>query len=207
MDPVCNPMQRQEPSARIHAGVNMDVKRAMLMPHERGTSFVNPLQGKHMSVMPTKVWATLIVASLLNVANANDYYPAHSNVQLTNYGVSSGHAPSQVYSPAATPGNYQPGGQYPQLHAPLYPSPVQYTPPYNGGTIITNQAFAPHEMLYPHTYRAMYPPFYHKVNGGWIWTPFGFRQHENWKLQGTEVTVKYRSHYPVFGGYHPPRIR
>lgn len=95
-------------------------------------------------------------------------------------------------------------GQYPQIGAPLYPSPVQYTPAYNGGTVITNQAFAPHEMLYPHTYHAMYPPFYYKVKGGWFWTPFGVRQHEDWKLQGTEVTVKYRSHYPLFSGYHPP---
>jgi len=33
------------------------------------------------------------------------------------------------------------GSQYPQLHAPLYPSPVQNTPSWNGGTIITNQGF------------------------------------------------------------------
>jgi len=105
------------------------------------------------------------------------------------------------------PGTYVPGQQYPQLNAPLYPSPVQHTPAWNGGTVITNQALAPHEMLYPHTYHAMYPPFHHKVKGGWIWTPFGFRQHERWELQGTEVTVKYRSHYPVFGGFHPPVVR
>ena len=81
---------------------------------------------------------------------------------------------------------------------------MQYTPAWNGGTVITNQAFAPHEMLYPHTYHAMYPPFYYKVKGSWFWTPFGVRQHENWKLQGTEVTVKYRSSYPLFSSYHPP---
>ena len=97
-------------------------------------------------------------------------------------------------------------GRYPQLNAPLYPSPVQYTPPYSGGTVITNQALAPHEMLYPHTYHAMYPPFYYKVKGGWFWTPFGMRQHERWKLQGTEVNVKYRSHYPLLGGFVPPRV-
>lgn len=97
-------------------------------------------------------------------------------------------------------------GQYPQLNAPLYPSPVQYTAPWTGGTVITNQAFAPHEMLYPHTYHAMYPPFYHKVKGSWIVTPFGVRQHEHWKLQGTEVTVKYRSSYPVFSNFVPPRV-
>ncbi|HWL09802.1 MAG TPA: hypothetical protein VNQ76_15450 [Planctomicrobium sp.] len=162
--------------------------------------------GKHMSVMPTKGWVVLAVVSLMNVAHAQE--PAGSGVQLAHHhGVGAHPTHSQVYSPAATPGVYPPGGQYPQLHAPLYPSPVQNPSTWQSGTIITNQAFAPHEMLYPHTYRAMYPPFYHKVSGGWFWTPFGFRQHENWKLQGTEVTVKYRSHYPVFGGFHPPRVK
>lgn len=94
---------------------------------------------------------------------------------------------------------------YPQLHAPLYPSPVQHTPTWNGGTIITNQAFAPHEMLHSHTYRAMYGPFYYRVKGGWIWTPFGVRQHEQVKLEGTEVEVKYKSHYPLLSGFRRPR--
>ncbi len=82
---------------------------------------------------------------------------------------------------------------YPRLNAPLYPSPVQYAPPWNGGSIITNQALAPHEMLYPHQYRAMYPPFYYKVVGHWVVTPMGVKQAEIWKLQGTEVKVKYHS--------------
>ena len=144
--------------------------------------------------------AAMLAVSLMNVASAQD-----SVVPAGHFGA---YQPAQnvtVDSPAQ-PGTYVPGGQYPQLNAPLYPSPVQYTPPWNGGTIITNQALAPHEMLYPHTYHAMYPPFYHKVKGGWFWTPFGFRQHEHWELQGTEVTVKYRSHYPLFGGFHPPAI-
>jgi hypothetical protein len=96
-------------------------------------------------------------------------------------------------------------GMYPALGAPLYPCPVQNTPPWNGGTIITNQAFAPHEMLYPHRYHAMYPPFYYKVRGCWLWTPFGMRQHEHWELQGTEVKVNYRSRIGLFSGFHPPR--
>jgi len=95
-------------------------------------------------------------------------------------------------------------GQYPQLNAPLYPSPVQHVPSWTGGTVITNQAFAPHELLYPHEYHSMYGPFHYKVKGCWIWTPFGMRQHEQWKLQGTEVRVKYRSHYKLFSGFHPP---
>lgn len=93
---------------------------------------------------------------------------------------------------------------YPVLGAPLYPSPVQYTPPWTGGTVITNQALAPHEMLYPHKYHAMYGPFYYNVRGSWIVTPFGVRQHEKWKLEGTHVKVKYHPHHKLFSGFHPP---
>jgi hypothetical protein len=96
-----------------------------------------------------------------------------------------------------------PACQYPKLNAPLYPSPSQFNPPYTGGAIITNQALAPHEMLYPHKYHAMYGPFYYRVRGHWFMTPVGMRQHEQWELQGTEVCVKYRSHYAPFSGFHP----
>jgi hypothetical protein len=98
----------------------------------------------------------------------------------------------------------QPG--YVQLGAPLYPSPRPNIPIWTGSTMITNQAFAPHEMLYPHTYRATFPPFYHRVKGCWILTPFGIRSHERWELQGTQVQVKYRSQYPglLKGHWHPP---
>lgn len=99
------------------------------------------------------------------------------------------------------------GGRYPTLNAPLYPSPVQYTPPWTGGTIITNQALAPHEMLYPHKYHAMYGPFYYKVRGSWFVTPCGVHQHEKWKLEGTQVKVKYHSHHRLFSGFHPPVSR
>lgn len=94
---------------------------------------------------------------------------------------------------------------YPSPKAGLYPSPVQNTPTWNGQTIITNQAFAPHEMLYPHKYHAMYGPYYYKVRGGFIWTPFGMRTHERWELQGTEVEVKYHDRIKLFSGFHPPR--
>lgn len=124
-------------------------------------------------------------------------------------------APVNSGAPAATgsaPGSGAPQlnpyginvGQYPQLNAPLYPSPVQHVPHSTGGTIITNQAFAPHELLYPHEYHSMYGPFHYQVKGCWVWTPFGMRQHEQWKLQGTEVRVKYRSHYKLFSGFCPP---
>ncbi|MCA8988413.1 MAG: hypothetical protein KDA78_12260 [Planctomycetaceae bacterium] len=97
------------------------------------------------------------------------------------------------------------GGGYPQLNAPLYPSPQPNTPLYVGGTMITNQAMSPHEMLYPHQYKAMYGPYYYKVRGSWYLTPFGVRSHDRWELQGTEVSVKYRSHYRPFSFYFPPR--
>ena len=114
-------------------------------------------------------------------------------------------AASQGGGMAAAPGvvNYPAGGGYPKLNAPLYPSPQQGTQPWTHGTIITNQALAPHEMLYPHKYHAMYGPFYYRVKGCWVMTPVGMRQHEKWELQGTEVKVNYRSTYAPLSGFHP----
>ena len=135
-------------------------------------------------------------------------------IQLASHAESASPLPADVpiswaaapYPGACPPAAPHPGPNvYPRLNAPLYPSPVQYTPPWNGGTFITNQAFAPHEMTYPHRYHAMYPPFYHKVEGKWLVTPFGVRQHEEWKLEGTEVLVNYRSRFKLLSGYHPPR--
>ncbi|NOX56319.1 MAG: hypothetical protein GXP27_18120 [Planctomycetes bacterium] len=82
---------------------------------------------------------------------------------------------------------------YPHLNAPLYPSPQPHMPVGVGGVVYTNQAFAPHELLYAHKYRGLYPPYYFKVNGLWWWTPFGMESHDTWKLQGTWVKVKYHS--------------
>ena len=76
-----------------------------------------------------------------------------------------------------------------------------------GGTKFTNQAFAPHEMLYAHSYRALYPPYYYKVKGSWIWTPFGMESHDKWQLQGTEVKVNYRTSFSPFAFYAPLWIR
>jgi len=111
---------------------------------------------------------------------------------------------NQAVGPVAMP-IPQPG--YVRIGAPMYPTPRPNIPIWSGSTVITNQALAPHEMLYPHTYRAIYPPYYHRVKGGWLLTPFGVRSHEKWELQGTMVQVKYRSHYPALmsGAYwHPP---
>ncbi len=82
---------------------------------------------------------------------------------------------------------------YPYLNAPMSPTPRPDIPYQAGGSYITNQALFPHEMLYPHTYEAMYPPFYYKSRGRITMTRDGIRVKEKWKLQGTKVKVKYRS--------------
>lgn len=106
------------------------------------------------------------------------------------------------------PGNAASGsGHYPQTGAALYPAPIPGIPHQMGGTLIPNQAFHPHEMLYAHRYRAMYPPYYYKVNGGWMVTPFGVWSREDWKLQGTMVDVKYKSSISPFALYKRPVIR
>lgn len=142
-----------------------------------------------------KASAILVAGSMFNnVMAQNDRQP----------GIQQAHAVQSQGGGYLAPHGHS-TGQYPQLHAPLYPSPVQYTPSWNGGTVITNQAFAPHEMLYPHEYHAMYGPYYYRVRGSWIWTPFGVRQHEQVKLEGSEVIVKYKSHYPLLSGFQPGR--
>lgn len=111
-------------------------------------------------------------------------------------------------SPGGPQGAPLTGGEYPQTGAALYPSPQPNIPYWTGGSVISSPAFAPHEMLYPHTYRALYPPYYHRVKGAWLWTPFGMRSHERWELQGTMVQVKYRSQQPHWPGpaYFPTAI-
>lgn len=93
---------------------------------------------------------------------------------------------------------------YPYLNAPLYPCPLPNVPVQVGTTLITNQAFAPQEMLYPHDYEALYPPYYYKVKGAWITTPFGVKSDEKWELLGTKVKVKYRSSIPLWAGFSIP---
>jgi len=116
--------------------------------------------------------------------------------------------PSVGATVGGVPGYASPGQQsgYVRLNAPMYPCPRPNIPIWTGSTMITNQAFAPHEMLYPHKYRAMYPPFYHRVHGFYFWTPFGMRSHESWRLQGTMVKVNYRSHWPKLMGPHKPWV-
>lgn len=90
---------------------------------------------------------------------------------------------------------------------PLYPSPRPGIPHGVGGTAIVHQALHPHEMLYAHRYKSMYGPFYYKVHGKWMVTPFGVWSKENWKLQGTTVDVKYKSHISPWAKFHRPVIR
>ncbi|MCA9050035.1 MAG: hypothetical protein KDA89_14965 [Planctomycetaceae bacterium] len=112
------------------------------------------------------------------------------------------------YNPGFDPSNYGVGeGAGPAGGPALYPAPKPGIPYQVGSTAIVNQALHPHEMLYPHHYKAMYGPYYYKVNGGWIVTPFGVWSKENWKLQGTTVDVKYKSHISPFAMFHPPVIR
>ncbi|WP_459557075.1 hypothetical protein [Lacunimicrobium album] len=134
------------------------------------------------------------------------YRPAGSNEMTVNPTGHNHHHHAYPHPPIPyTPGYIGNGGnQYPNLDAPLYPSPTPNVPPYVGGTYITNQAFAPHEMLYSHDYHSMYGPYYWKVNGKYVLTPFGVRSHECWDLQGTEVKVKYRSQQPLFSKFSIP---
>ena len=94
-------------------------------------------------------------------------------------------------------------GRMPSFSAPLYPCPVQNVPAQVGGVMYTNQAFAPHEMLYAHEYRAMYPPYYYRVKGHWLWTPFGVESHDTWEPVVTEVKVKYRTDYNPLAAFFP----
>jgi hypothetical protein len=87
---------------------------------------------------------------------------------------------------------------YPQLNSSMYPSPRPHVPVEVGQTFITNQAFYPHEMLYAHQYRALYPPFFYENKHGLTCVPFFPKPH----LIGTVVTVKYRTTYP--GNFAPP---
>ena len=89
---------------------------------------------------------------------------------------------------------------HPQLNSALYPCPRPDIPSEVGTTLITNQAFYPHEMLYAHTYRAIYPPFYYGDKCGLACLPFFPKP----CIKGTVVTVKYKTCLPC--GFHPPVV-
>ncbi|HEY0982812.1 MULTISPECIES: hypothetical protein [unclassified Schlesneria] len=150
-------------------------------------------------------------ADLMPVTSATDEAAPALSSQPASYrkGQFDGQAPMAIDANLGGGGGVAPQQQpgYAYLGAPMYPCPRPNIPIWTGSTMITNQALAPHEMLYPHTYRAMYPPYYHRVKGHWLLTPLGVRSHEKWELQGTMVQVKYRSAYPGLlsgAGWHPP---
>ena len=118
------------------------------------------------------------------------------------------HHPGPIPAPRYLP-PYAPGivpCQYPYLNPSLYPCPLPNIPYQTGGALITNQALDPHEMLYPHTYRSIYPPYYYEVHGGWKLFPWGVWQSEHWRLRGTVVTVKYSPSIGLFSGFVPPAL-
>jgi hypothetical protein len=94
----------------------------------------------------------------------------------------------------------QPAPCYPAINSSLYPCPRPDVPYEVGQTIITNQAFYPHEMLYAHRYRAIYPPYFYQNKCGLACLPFFPKP----CLKGTVVTVKYKSCLPW--GYSPPSV-
>jgi len=90
------------------------------------------------------------------------------------------------------------GNCYPPLNSALYPCPRPDVPYEVGRTIITNQALYPHEMLYAHRYRAIYPPYFYKNTHGLACLPFVPKP----CIRGTVVTVKYKTTLPL--GFSPP---
>lgn len=109
--------------------------------------------------------------------------------------------PAPMYLPQGA-AQITPNG-YPSLNAPLYPVPLPNIPYQTGGSLITNQALDPHEFLYPHTYRSIYPPYYYQVSGAYKVFPWGVSQSERWRLRGTLVTVKYNSSISPCSGFFP----
>jgi hypothetical protein len=143
-------------------------------------------------------------ASHGSVSQTRYEYPPHYQVNDHLSGVMT-HIPHPVTAPYWLPPdapNVTPTG-YPFTNAPMYPTPLPNIPYQVGATVLTNQAFDPHEMLYAHTYRALYPPYFYEVHGGWKVMPWGVTNVEHWKLRGTLVTVKYHSSIKLFSGFAP----
>jgi hypothetical protein len=136
--------------------------------------------------------------------------PVHQNSNGYFRSVSHGVAQPPMNRPvvrlpaAAPPASASPSGAPLAPGTALYPAPRPGIPQQVGGTAISNQFLNPHEMLYAHEYKAMYPPYSYKVNGKWMVTPFGVWSHEDWHLQGTTVNVKYKSHISKFAHFKPP---
>lgn len=175
---------------------------------------INNMSGpQYFSATPTGMSNPIPVHPSGNWQNYSAPVAVQSQHPAQYWTASNGRATGPVYSEqgmmSAQNGMYPQNGtgMYPQTGASLYPAPVPGIPHQVGGTAIMNQAFHPHEYLYPHRYRALYPPYYYKVNGGWLVTPFGVWSHEDWYLKGTQVDVQYKSHISPLSGFHKPVIR
>ena len=141
----------------------------------------------------------VIIAGSVYADSASAQAPYGPYVQSRVPRMASGYPmPGRMNYPLATQTR-----RIPQFNASLYPCPQQGIPVQVGGTMLTNQAFAPHELLHAHEYRAMYPPYYYRVKGHWLWTPFGIESHDRWELSGTEVKVKYRTSYNPLAAFFP----
>jgi len=166
---------------------------------------IPPGSSSVIPVHPGSNWQTYQAPmQIQNVSQGQYFYPASSMSPAGPANTGGGMMtpqPNSGYYPTSSQ------GRYPQTGAALYPSPIPGIPQQMGGAAIMNQAFHPHEMLYPHEYHAMYPPYYYKVNGGFMVTPFGVWSHEDWNLQGTRVDVRYKSHISPFTLFHPPFSR
>lgn len=154
----------------------------------------------------------LLLAGLLTGWSASsaigqDGYPAlYGQPKKIIINPNQGGAPQPIQPKAAPVRGIpaQPGYVY--LAAPMYPVPQPNIPAQVGSVYITNQAFAPHEMLWPHTYRAMYPPFYYVVKGRWRARNGRMVQEEHWELQGTEVKIDYCGDVPILSRFRNPSL-
>lgn len=154
-------------------------------------------------------WATLVILTITpvgaSVASAGDpgrfmgYYAYPQPVMQSPDGRPIAYG-SQSHSAAHANYDVQLGAP------PMYVSPQPGIPSYTGGTIITNPAFDPHEMLYAHKYRALYPPYYYKVNVDGFQLPLiGGPVSHRVRLIGTEVNVNYRSYRSPISLFFPPK--
>ena len=168
--------------------------------------------------MPRLVLAAASAAILLTTltAGATDSVPIRNApypASPPHYHPGYGPIPRVSPYPGVVVGNNNPAPSpcYPNLDASMYPCPQPNIPAYTGGTTITNSAFSPHEMLYPHRYRALYPPFYYKVkykNAWWCPLPIpgltATRTVQKVELMGTQVDVKYHGQISPFCNFFPP---
>jgi hypothetical protein len=144
--------------------------------------------------------AALVVAALLlstTTAVTQAANPFSRILRISNEQPAPVAQPQPVSQGAVYGGYVADGAGFGALDAPLYPSPRQDVPREVGYTVITNQALYPHEMTYPHKYRALYPPYYYKQRV----IPFLPAP----PLKGTEVTVKYHSRISPTALFYAPK--